>query len=143
MAKVFSLEALPARHGDALILHFGAPAAPKTIVLDGGPPGVWRSSLRPRLEALRQERGDGGALLVELLVISDGGAHHLAGAVALLEELADKWEADEEAPWVIERLWHHASDDAQGRRLRVLARKLQLEVARPRLSLHGFELSVL
>jgi beta-lactamase superfamily II metal-dependent hydrolase len=174
MAKIFSLEALEARHGDALILHWGTQAAPKTLVIDGGPPGVWDRSLRPRLEELRQERGDGGALLVELLMVSHIDDDHIAGVIELLEELADAWEADEAAPWVIERLWHNAFDDVtggvapqslpaayvarvnQGRKVRDLARKLQLAVngiskplvmtrggTRPSMKLHGLKLTVL
>jgi hypothetical protein len=174
MAKVFSLEALEARHGDALILHFGTTTAPRMIVVDGGPPGVWDSSLRPRLEELRLERGGGGALLIELLMVSHIDDDHIAGVIAMLDELAEAWEADQPAPWVISRLWHNAFDDVtggvhpqslpaayaasvnQGRKVRDLARKLQLDVnsiskplvmtrggARPKLKLPGLELTVL
>ena len=31
---LFTLEALSAKHGDSLLLHYGKPAAPKLIVID-------------------------------------------------------------------------------------------------------------
>ena len=54
---IFSLEALRARHGDSLLLHYGTKSDPKLIVIDGGPSGVFKGALKPRLEALREERG--------------------------------------------------------------------------------------
>jgi hypothetical protein len=53
---MFTLEALEARHGDCLLLHWGEAAAPRLALIDGGPSGVFRASLRPRLEALRTAR---------------------------------------------------------------------------------------
>ena len=34
---LFTLEAVQALHGDALLLHFGKTSAPELIVIDGGP----------------------------------------------------------------------------------------------------------
>ena len=53
---LFTLEALQAKHGDSLILHYGKPKSPKMIVIDGGPAGVYKESLRPRLEELKTSR---------------------------------------------------------------------------------------
>ena len=36
MTGIFTLEALPARKGDSLILNYGTKAAPKLVVIDGG-----------------------------------------------------------------------------------------------------------
>jgi len=52
---LFTLEALQAKHGDSLLLHYGKPKAPKLIVIDGGPAGVYKASLRPRLAELSDD----------------------------------------------------------------------------------------
>ena len=36
MGTIFTLEALQAKHGDALLLHYGDAASPRLIVIDGG-----------------------------------------------------------------------------------------------------------
>ena len=51
---IFTLEALEAEQGDSLILHYGRTDRPRFIIIDGGPDGVYESSLRPRLEELQQ-----------------------------------------------------------------------------------------
>ena len=51
---LFSLEALEARKGDSLILHYGeSNQRPKFIAIDGGPATVYRNRLKPRLEQIR------------------------------------------------------------------------------------------
>jgi hypothetical protein len=52
----FALEALEAKKGDSLLLHYGKDANPKLIDIDGGPAGVFNGSLKPRLEAIKKER---------------------------------------------------------------------------------------
>ncbi len=56
---IFTLEPLPARHGDCLLLHFGPPDSPGAILIDGGPSQVWAKSLKPRLKALAAHRPGG------------------------------------------------------------------------------------
>ena len=34
---IFTLEALEAKHGDSLLLHYGTKKSPQLIVIDGGP----------------------------------------------------------------------------------------------------------
>lgn len=51
------LEALPARHGDCMLLHFGSKKDPKLALIDGGPAGVYHEVLLPRLDEIREERG--------------------------------------------------------------------------------------
>ena len=59
--SVFTLEALEAKHGDSLLLHYGTLDAPRLIVIDGGPRRInvskrvedqgrhdsWRRSFKP------------------------------------------------------------------------------------------------
>ena len=76
---IFSLEALQAFHGDCLLLHAGTAEEPVLLLIDGGPSGTWETSLQPRLEELRAERGGGGALQIDLAMVSHIDDDHVAG----------------------------------------------------------------
>jgi hypothetical protein len=106
----FSLEALQAGKGDALLLHWGDPDSPSLIVIDGGPGGVYEGSLRPRLEQLRQKRGsDDEPLPVEILMVSHIDDDHINGVLQLTRELRGS-EPSQRLVDVI-TLWHNAFDD--------------------------------
>lgn len=62
-----TLEALRAKHGDALTLHFGESEKPQLIVIDGSPSGVCKYALRPRLDQLAERVGDDDGLRIEVL----------------------------------------------------------------------------
>ncbi len=54
----FRIEALPAKYGDCLFLTFGdGTDRPSRILVDGGPPGVFNATLKPRLR--QEQRNDG------------------------------------------------------------------------------------
>lgn len=109
---VFTLEALNALFGDALMLHYGESGATKLIVIDAGPKGVYSNSVRPRLEQLR-----GGAdepLPIELLMVSHIDGDHVTGVISLTRELLDAIDEGEPAPYDILKLWHNSFDDIIG-----------------------------
>jgi beta-lactamase superfamily II metal-dependent hydrolase len=108
---IFTLEALEAKHGDALILHHGTKTAPRLVVIDGGPRGVYNKSLRPRLEELKASRAPGGALAIDLLMVSHIDDDHIQGVLELIEDLVDLDQNDEELPYDIKTLWHNGFDD--------------------------------
>ena len=107
------LEALRARFGDALVLHSGTRAKPQLTVIDGGPAGVYGDALRPRLEALREERGLGAAtpLDVDLMMVSHIDDDHVSGLLELVQKLNDRRESGQPLPWKIRRFWHNSFDD--------------------------------
>jgi beta-lactamase superfamily II metal-dependent hydrolase len=107
---VFSLEALRARHGDSLIVHFGDPDEPRTIVIDGGPSGVFKKALLPRLEELRGERG--GKLEVEILMVSHLDDDHVKGILELAEAVDEDGEL--RGGFGVGTLWLNAFEDAVG-----------------------------
>jgi beta-lactamase superfamily II metal-dependent hydrolase len=77
---MFSIELLPAQHGDCLWVEYGAAERPHRMLIDGGTPGTW-GVLKARLERLpREERR------LELLVVTHIDADHLGGALELLED---------------------------------------------------------
>ena len=107
------LEALRAKFGDSLILHSGTAKSPQVTVIDGGPPGVYNDALRPRLEAIRAERGlDARTPLdVELMMVSHIDDDHVAGLLELARKLNQRRESGQPLPWKIRRFWHNSFDD--------------------------------
>ena len=110
---MFALEALRAKHGDALLLHYGSKKAPKLAVIDAGPGGVYADAVRPRLMQIREERGLGEdeALEIELMMVSHLDADHITGILELMRKLRDLEEAQKPLPWTIKRFWHNAFSD--------------------------------
>src|SRR5436305_1736676 len=110
------LEALRAKYGDSLLLHYGEANDPKLIVIDGGPPGVYNETLRPRLDALRDERGlpPEKPLDIELLMVSHIDADHITGLIELLRDLKDLRDSQKPLPFRIKRFWFNSFDDILG-----------------------------
>lgn len=108
---LFTLEALEAAHGDCLLLHYGTPQAPRTIIIDGGPSGVYIHRLEPRLKELQQTRSPGQPLPIPLLVVSHIDEDHILGILDLTRELIRAGD-DGDLPLVrVQQLWHNSFDD--------------------------------
>jgi hypothetical protein len=105
---LFSLEVLRAKHGDCLLLHYGDPADPKLILIDGGPTGVYKDALKPRLEELCKERG--GKLTLEMVMISHLDSDHIRGIVDLSNALAAK-PPTLEGEYKVKVLWENTFAD--------------------------------
>lgn len=103
----FSLEALRAKHGDSLLLHYGDPKEPRLIVIDGGPSGVYKDALKPRLEELREEAG--GKLTIEILMVSHLDSDHVRGVLDFSRDLLKKPEM--QAGYRVKTLWQNAFED--------------------------------
>jgi hypothetical protein len=99
---MFRLEALQARHGDCLLLHWGTAADPKVALIDGGPEGTYRAVLKPRLERLAAELDVDRAPL-QLMMLSHIDDDHING----LLDLADDVELGT-APAEILLMWHNS-----------------------------------
>ncbi|MCW2690315.1 MAG: hypothetical protein JWR37_5205, partial [Mycobacterium sp.] len=110
--KVFGVEVLRARKGDCLMLHYGTDDEPGLAIIDGGPAGVYTPFLRPRLEALRVERGvaDTDALPVDLVMLSHIDDDHVKGLIQLTTELVEA--QDNQKPKLVQilDLWHNTFD---------------------------------
>ncbi len=119
---IFTLEALRAKHGDCLLLHYGSADDPRFALIDGGPAGVWQESLRPRLEALRLDRRPGGTLEIPLVMVSHIDDDHVNGLLRLTKELVERQQDGARPPYRIGSLWHNGFDDLLGNRPDELAR---------------------
>lgn len=110
---VFSLEALPARYGDALLLHYGEGPA-SLIVIDGGPANVFRPSLSKRLQALKTARSPAGPLPIRMVMVSHLDEDHILGLIEWTSQLVTLQQQGREVPHRILTLWHNSFDDIIG-----------------------------
>lgn len=107
MKELFSLEALRAKNGDSLLLRFGDPDEPRLILIDGGPLGVYKDALKPRLEQLRAEAG--GTLGIEVVMISHIDGDHVNGILEFSQALID--EPAQRGGYEVATLWQNAFED--------------------------------
>lgn len=110
----FSLEALKAKKGDCLLLHVGEGDPPSLFVIDGGPGGVFNRSLRPRLDALKEERAPDDSLPIRLLMVSHIDDDHINGVLQLTDLLVEQAELQQNPSYRIATLWHNSFDDILG-----------------------------
>jgi beta-lactamase superfamily II metal-dependent hydrolase len=110
---IFSLEALQAFHGDCLLLHAGTADKPLLVLVDGGPSNTWETSLQPRLEELRAQRG-GGALAIDLAMVSHIDDDHVHGMVDFAGELVTAQLDSQPLRYEVQTLWHNSFDDVIG-----------------------------
>jgi hypothetical protein len=117
---VFSLEALRALHGDSLLLHYGTPADPKTVLIDGGPNAVYGQTLKPRLRELRDHLIGLGKisatepLPLALTMVSHIDDDHIGGLIALTND-ADGGLGIPHPCWVMPKtLWHNTFEEVAG-----------------------------
>lgn len=116
---MFTLDAVQAKHGDALLLRYGKPKSPNLIVIDGGPSGVYGTSdapgpLRRRLMALKDERSKTKALPIKVLMVSHIDDDHIGGVLELTGELVALNAEDRPLPYQIGGLWHNSFNDILG-----------------------------
>ena len=120
----FTLEAVKAKHGDSLILHYGGEDKPRFILIDGGPPSVYKKFLRPRLNALRQRWYPQEPLPLEMVMVSHIDADHIAGILDLTSELIEQ---GDDPLCDIGVLWHNSFDEVVGNRKKDLFSELPEE----------------
>jgi beta-lactamase superfamily II metal-dependent hydrolase len=108
---VFSLEALKAKQGDSLLLHFGDRASPKLILIDGGPGGVYGTTLRKRLDDIKTVRSPGQPLPIRAVMVSHIDDDHIHGVLDLTQDLVEKQDRATEPPYRVQSLWHNSFDD--------------------------------
>lgn len=111
---IFTLEAVRAAQGDALLLHYGPNDAPLLAVIDGGPSGVYKRWLRPRLEALRASRDPDAPLPLQLLAVSHIDGDHIQGVLDLLGQVARERDDGLDPTFDVLALWHNSFEDVVG-----------------------------
>jgi hypothetical protein len=109
----FSLDVIPARKGDCLILHYGSATQPRLMVIDGGPSNVYTPNLKRRLTALHRARrlDDDTALPVDVLLVSHIDDDHIKGVIDMTSELRTQMNDRQPRSVKVRTLWHNCFDD--------------------------------
>ena len=113
---MFKLEALNAKEGDALLLHYGTPDDPKVILIDGGPRGVYNATLKERLIQLRndQDLETDEPLPIRLVIVTHMDDDHIRGVLDLTGQLVQLDDDGRPQPFELEELWHNSFNDIIG-----------------------------
>ncbi len=116
MSGWFSLEAVYAKKGDSLILHYGTASKPRWILIDGGHNKVYDEYLKPRLEELRlswaKDPDKRDRLPLYMVMVSHADADHLQGILDLTEHmLKEKDPGTPDAPVTVDNLWFNGFED--------------------------------
>jgi hypothetical protein len=111
---IFTLEVLQADHGDSLLLHYGSAQAPQTIVIDGGPAGIYQESLEPRLLQIKSTVSPNNPLSFPLVMVSHLDDDHVNGILDLLDGMIEKEEDGETPDFALSRIWFNTFDDIIG-----------------------------
>ena len=107
---MFTIEMLPAGHGDALWIEYGDPSMPHRVLVDGGPR---LSATRSRLRGLVSDRvaaRPSGSPGLELIAISHIDADHITGMLDLFED--PQIDLDPRDVWF--NAWDHLPVDVLG-----------------------------
>jgi len=134
---LFTLEALEAKRGDCLMLHYGTAKDPQLVVIDGGPAGVFASSLRPRLDELKDDRSPDGPLPISLLMVSHIDDDHINGVLELVKMLTRLKAKEKERPYEIEEVWHNSFEDLTDEHAAASVAAVAAAAAAPSFNLRG------
>ena len=104
---MLKLEFLPARHGDSLLVRWGAPE--HIMLVDGGPDQVYEKVLKPYLLAL--PRPPGIVPTIDALCITHVDEDHIVGIQQLLTETARAKKDQLPLPFDIRRIWFNSVDE--------------------------------
>jgi hypothetical protein len=108
-------EFLPAFKGDCFLIHGGSAEEPVLILVDGGPGGTYEDHLKPRLMALRDERGlEDEPLVIDLIMVSHVDDDHINGILGLFREMRDRAMAGDPPLFEVRGLWHNSFDEIIG-----------------------------
>jgi hypothetical protein len=109
-----TFEALRAKYGDSLMIHYGPADSRQIVLIDGGPAGVWKDALKPRLDQLRAERQleANQPLEIALMMVSHLDADHITGILELMRPLAEN--PNDPALYNVKKAWVNTFDDLTG-----------------------------
>lgn len=112
----FTIEAIPARKGDSLIIYEGPSDNYKVAIIDGGPSRVYKNSLKPRIKDIRKDKGlsDDDPLRVDFMMVSHLDDDHIKGILDLGKELKNQTENHEPVLLTVDNLWNNSFDDIIG-----------------------------
>lgn len=115
-ANYFTIEAIPARKGDSLIIYEGPSDDYKVAIIDGGPSKVFKNALKPRIKDIRKNKGlsENEPLPVDFMMVSHLDDDHIKGILDLSKELKNQTENNEPVLLKIDNLWNNSFDNILG-----------------------------
>lgn len=112
---IFTLEILQADHGDCLLLHFGkTQKSLQTIIIDGGPTGIYKNFLKPRLLEVKEALSPNKPFPVSMVMISHFDDDHANGILNLTDEAVKLMNNSEPQLFEMNNFWFNAFDDVVG-----------------------------
>jgi len=112
---IFTLEVLQADHGDCLLLHFGKTEKTiQTIIIDGGPAGIYKDFLKPRLLEVKDALSPDKPLPLSMVMISHFDDDHANGILNLTDEAVKLMNKSEPQLFEMNNFWFNAFDDLVG-----------------------------
>lgn len=107
---ILTLDVRRALKGDCMLLHYGTRDRPSLAVIDGGPAGVYKPHLKPRLMEIRTARGvpDDRPLRVDILMVSHVDDDHIHGILDLTKEEIERENAQEPRLLNVLGFWHNS-----------------------------------
>jgi len=103
---MFNLRIVQANFGDSFILEYGSDAAPRHLLIDGGPTEVYDNDLRSEIESIADNGGQ-----LDLVAISHVDKDHIIGVMDLFAELLVQRANGDPALVSIGALWHNSFPD--------------------------------
>ncbi|GAB2728749.1 ComEC/Rec2 family competence protein [Streptomyces bullii] len=111
---MFTFDFLDARHGDCFLVHWGTPAE-RVMLVDGGPGGVYKATLRGRLRQLGGPGGDDPPHL-DVVCLSHVDDDHAGGLVRLFRDMRQAQQDGDALPYAVDALWFNSVEELVDRR---------------------------
>ena len=103
---MFEIQALKAKHGDCLLLHWDHENERRLALIDGGPAGVFDEFLRPALIKLADTKN---RLRIDLIMLSHIDDDHVNGLLDLAHKLEMQ---DGDLPDIrVANIWHNSLEE--------------------------------
>ena len=120
------LRMLKAKHGDCFFIF----SDQKTLLIDGGPSGVYRDFLRPHLQSLGEHSFDPPE--IDLMMVSHIDADHIDGILDLTAELIESREESSAPIARIQEAWHNSFADVIANQTTINSTNVRAEAASAR-----------
>ena len=106
-------EALQARYGDCLFITLPGQGRDIRLLIDGGPSGVFRTSLKKRLDDEAKASGE-KPLAIDAVMISHIDEDHIFGVLDMFGAIQDADQRNAPRPWQPKWLLHNSFDAILG-----------------------------
>ena len=99
---MLTLHIVQAKFGDSMIIQYGN-AQPKYILIDGGPPGVFKNFLSGEITRIVGAQGK-----LEAVVVSHIDSDHIKGVLDLVTELKKQRDQSKPEMVAVKEIWHNS-----------------------------------